>query len=94
MIGYSCRKRIEFFPQEMKLLKVVFQYQWCKVYSLLNLWGYLDYINIHLTFNNLLLQGLRGQQILEKIEQGARLDKPDLCPPGVYEIMLKCWRYE
>ncbi len=40
------------------------------------------------------LQGLKGQQILELIECGGRLDRPDKCQQGVYEIMLRCWTYE
>jgi serine/threonine protein kinase len=39
-------------------------------------------------------KGLRGQQILEKIEQGARLERPDKCPPGVYDVMMRCWSYD
>ena len=43
---------------------------------------------------SIVCQGLRGQQILERIERGGRLEKPEKCPPGVYEVMIKCWTYE
>ena len=38
----------EFSPGEMRLWKSVFQYQGCKLYSLLILRGYLDYKHVHL----------------------------------------------
>ena len=41
-----------------------------------------------------LKQGLRGQEILELIESGQRLERPMKCPPGVYEIMKTCWEFE
>ena len=40
-------------------------------------------------------RGQKGQEILDLIEKGRRLEKPEKCPLGVYEnIMLKCWQYE
>ena len=45
--GISCRKCTEFFPGEMILYKREFQYQGCKLWSLLNLMGY-QTINIHI----------------------------------------------
>ena len=40
------------------------------------------------------MQGLKGCQILELIETNKRLDRPDQCPPGVFDIMMRCWRHE
>ena len=45
--GFSCRKCAEFCPEEMRLYKREFQYQGCKLWSLLNLMGY-QTINIHI----------------------------------------------
>ncbi|XP_043231164.1 tyrosine-protein kinase HTK16-like, partial [Amphibalanus amphitrite] len=28
------------------------------------------------------------------VEKGHRLQKPEYCPGGIYEVMLKCWAYE
>ena len=35
-----------------------------------------------------------SQAFLEVVEQGQRLEKPEYCPGGIYEVMLKCWAYE
>ncbi len=48
----------------------------------------------HNISQSIFLQGLKGQQILELIECGGRLDRPEKCQQGVYEIMLRCWTYE
>ena len=45
--GISCRKCAEFFPEEMGPYKREFQYQGCKLCSLLNSMGY-QTINIHI----------------------------------------------
>ncbi|CAG0889830.1 unnamed protein product, partial [Darwinula stevensoni] len=37
---------------------------------------------------------LRGSQVLELVERGERLKKPDLCPQFIYDLMLRCWTYE
>ncbi|ELT94628.1 hypothetical protein CAPTEDRAFT_178598 [Capitella teleta] len=39
-------------------------------------------------------RGLKGCQILELIENNRRLERPDQCPPGVFDIMLRCWRHD
>ncbi|XP_065679732.1 tyrosine-protein kinase SYK-like isoform X1 [Hydra vulgaris] len=36
-------------------------------------------------------QGMRGPVIVEKLESGYRLPKPDNCSDAVYTLMLKCW---
>ena len=45
--GNSCRKCAEFSPEEMRPYKREFQYQGCKLWSLLNSMGY-QTINIHI----------------------------------------------
>ncbi|XP_062503314.1 uncharacterized protein LOC134180227 [Corticium candelabrum] len=34
------------------------------------------------------------RSIMEYIDSGKRLSKPDLCPQSVYEVMQSCWEYE
>ncbi|XP_071482068.1 uncharacterized protein [Diadema antillarum] len=37
--------------------------------------------------------GYNGAQILQKIDkEGERLQRPDHCPPGIYQIMESCWQ--
>jgi hypothetical protein len=37
-------------------------------------------------------RGLKGNQIIELIDEGRRLEKPPACPDGVYDIMYRCWK--
>ncbi|CAH1775696.1 unnamed protein product [Owenia fusiformis] len=39
-------------------------------------------------------KGKKGAEILRMIEDGDRMDKPQQCAPGVYNIMQKCWIYQ
>jgi len=38
--------------------------------------------------------GMRGQEVLEKIEMGYRMPQPHGCPDQYYNIMKDCWRQE
>lgn len=38
--------------------------------------------------------GMRGQEVLEKIEMGYRMPQPHGCPDQFYNIMKDCWRQE
>lgn len=37
---------------------------------------------------------LVGQEVLELVELGDRLQRPDDCPEDVHEIMTRCWSYK
>ncbi|XP_067999747.1 tyrosine-protein kinase Fes/Fps isoform X2 [Melanerpes formicivorus] len=37
---------------------------------------------------------LSNQQTREAVEQGVRLDPPELCPEEVYRLMQRCWEYD
>ncbi|XP_056356161.1 tyrosine-protein kinase Fes/Fps isoform X4 [Oenanthe melanoleuca] len=37
---------------------------------------------------------LSNQQTREAVEQGVRLEPPELCPEEVYQLMKRCWEYE
>ena len=38
--------------------------------------------------------GVRNPDVIGLIECGDRLSKPSRCPEQLYELLLKCWRYE
>ena len=33
-------------------------------------------------------------QVVEEVERGYRMPKPNLCPDKLYDIMMTCWREE
>ncbi|KAM6119638.1 LOW QUALITY PROTEIN: tyrosine-protein kinase Fes/Fps [Pterocles gutturalis] len=37
---------------------------------------------------------LSNQQMREAVEQGLRLEPPELCPPELYRLMRRCWEYD
>lgn len=37
---------------------------------------------------------LKGQEVLEFIKSGSRLDCPAKCPERMYNLMMECWTYE
>ncbi len=39
------------------------------------------------------LQGMRGQDIMQMLENHERLECPEKCPESVYEVMLRCWSW-
>ena len=38
--------------------------------------------------------GMNNRQVLEQVERGYRMPKPQICPDALYEIMLSCWRHK
>ena len=38
--------------------------------------------------------GMNNPQVLEAVDRGYRMPKPDGCPDTLYEIMLSCWKDE
>ncbi len=32
-----------------------------------------------------------NMEVLEQVERGYRMSKPQQCPDSLYELMLKCW---
>ncbi|XP_063688184.1 tyrosine-protein kinase transmembrane receptor Ror-like [Bolinopsis microptera] len=43
------------------------------------------------SFGALPYQHLTNQQVMVNICKGERLDRPHLCPDGLWEVLLKCW---
>lgn len=36
---------------------------------------------------------LENRDVINQLEQGIRLPKPDNCPPALYSLMTRCWSY-
>ena len=36
--------------------------------------------------------GLRTEELISFLEEGRRMDCPEICPKSIYEIMLDCWK--
>jgi len=41
---------------------------------------------------NVVMQGMKGNEIIELIDAEGRLEKPPHCPPLLYHVMLHCWK--
>lgn len=39
-------------------------------------------------------QGVKNNDVIEQIENGVRLDRPEKCPMSLFRIMQKCWKYQ
>ncbi|CAK6962263.1 protein tyrosine kinase 2 beta%2C b [Scomber scombrus] len=37
---------------------------------------------------------LENRDVINQLEQGIRLPKPDNCPPAFYSLMTRCWSYD
>ncbi|XP_058469283.1 protein tyrosine kinase 2 beta, b isoform X1 [Solea solea] len=37
---------------------------------------------------------LENRDVINQLEQGIRLPKPDHCPPALYSLMTRCWSYD
>ncbi|KAL7862188.1 hypothetical protein SRHO_G00136290 [Serrasalmus rhombeus] len=37
---------------------------------------------------------LENKDVINQLEQGVRLPKPELCPPTLYSLMTRCWTYD
>ncbi|XP_028274081.1 tyrosine-protein kinase SYK isoform X2 [Parambassis ranga] len=39
-------------------------------------------------------KGMKGNEVLQMVEGGKRLDSPVNCPPEIYDLMRTCWTYK
>lgn len=37
---------------------------------------------------------LENGQVINQLESGVRLPKPQFCPPTIYSLLTRCWSYE
>ncbi|NXL89443.1 KSYK kinase, partial [Alectura lathami] len=38
-------------------------------------------------------KGMKGGEVAQMIERGERMERPDVCPTEVYDLMKLCWTY-
>jgi len=38
--------------------------------------------------------GLPGHQVIQMLDKGYRLPRPETCPAPLYQLMLQCWSAE
>ncbi|XP_028660702.1 tyrosine-protein kinase SYK isoform X1 [Erpetoichthys calabaricus] len=38
-------------------------------------------------------KGMKGNEVIQMIERGERMEAPHACPPEMYELMRLCWTY-
>ncbi|XP_041826605.1 tyrosine-protein kinase SYK isoform X2 [Melanotaenia boesemani] len=39
-------------------------------------------------------KGMKGNDVMQMIESGQRMDPPPNCPPEIYDLMRACWTYK
>ncbi|CAL8276539.1 unnamed protein product [Merluccius merluccius] len=39
-------------------------------------------------------KGMKGNEVMQMIDSGKRMDPPVNCPPEMYELMKKCWTFK
>uniref|UniRef100_A0A6Q2X7L2 Tyrosine-protein kinase n=1 Tax=Esox lucius TaxID=8010 RepID=A0A6Q2X7L2_ESOLU len=39
-------------------------------------------------------KGMKGNEVIQMIESGERMNSPVNCPPEMYDLMKKCWTYK
>ncbi|XP_076875760.1 tyrosine-protein kinase SYK isoform X2 [Brachyhypopomus gauderio] len=39
-------------------------------------------------------KGMKGNEVIQMIEKGSRMESPPNCPPEIYDLMRKCWTYK
>uniref|UniRef100_A0A674AHC5 Tyrosine-protein kinase SYK n=1 Tax=Salmo trutta TaxID=8032 RepID=A0A674AHC5_SALTR len=39
-------------------------------------------------------KGMKGNEVIQMIENGERMEIPPNCPPEMYDLMKKCWTYK
>ena len=57
-------------------------------------WSFGVVISEVLTKGAMPYPGMNNRQVLEAVDRGYRMPKPDGCPDTLYEIMLSCWKDE
>lgn len=38
-------------------------------------------------------KGLNANEVMDFVNEGGRLPKPELCPDTVYDVMNECWHF-
>ena len=59
-----------------------------------DVWSYGITLWEALTYGGKPYEGLQGQQVIQYLENGERLECPLHCPDSVYSLMRACWEFE
>jgi len=76
--------------------------RWCAIEAVIfrkfslasDVWSYGILLWEIFTYAEMPYQAWTNQKVVEELQKGFRLAKPDNCPDAVYECMLKCWDRE
>ncbi|KAI1702858.1 protein tyrosine kinase domain-containing protein [Ditylenchus destructor] len=56
-----------------------------------DVWSYGILLYEIFTFGHTPYPGMHNREVIEQLEQGYRMSRPQGCPEPIYEEMLKCW---
>lgn len=59
-----------------------------------DVWSFGILLTELVTYGRVPYAGMNNKQVVEEVERGYRMPKPQLCPEKLYEIMKACWRNE
>ena len=59
-----------------------------------DVWAYGITLWESLTYGSKPYEGLHGQEVIQYLENGERLECPSQCPESVYSLMRACWEWE
>lgn len=59
-----------------------------------DVWSFGVLLTELVTYGRVPYAGMNNRQVVEDVERGYRMPKPNLCPDKLYEIMMHCWRKE
>ncbi|XP_041475386.1 tyrosine-protein kinase ZAP-70-like isoform X3 [Lytechinus variegatus] len=79
------------WPLKWYALECIYKF---KFSSKSDVWSYGVTLWEALSFGKKPYPGMSGQDVVEYIQNGSRLDQPERCPDDVYHLMLKCWEDE
>lgn len=66
----------------------------CTVFSFFKSSYVPDFVNSNENVAFLLFQGMKGNDVMQMLEGGNRMDSPANCPPEMYALMRVCWTYK
>lgn len=56
-----------------------------------DVWSFGVLITELITYGRIPYPGMVNMEVLEQVERGYRMPKPQQCPDSLYELMMKCW---
>lgn len=59
-----------------------------------DVWSFGILLTELVTYGRVPYAGMNNRQVVEEVDRGYRMPKPNLCPDKLYDIMMACWRKE